>query len=501
MDFLRCARMGRVDQMKIYLAQNPAADLDFQDSVGATALHIAVANKDINVTQLLLDRDADLFMTDNNGLTVLHIAVAQGSVDLAKAILSKRTARLSGLLHKEEKFGRTVVHLCAISGSVNVLKTLITMSRSSESKSEEINANTVGEKSRELDLFLKDTQWGWEPLHYAAHYGHTAMIHELLLLGANIFSRTRGRKTVLMLAQEGGHTEAVNFLISKLSEQKMHRVLETATEPWLGSGTAELWVGDITSTTEKNIDACDITVIIQMMSDETRREKTNIEDWLFGDEEESEEEKDETAVGEYDDYGLKTGSLNTSENIKWSVYYSEEYDAPFYVDPVGTIQWEEPFGVIPENKEDKNYGEGKNNEPEDFSVTDGDPQYYYFVVEDGDDVDAWKSALKKIPRIATLISKMLHNGEHVLLQCMSGTRASAAALIGFMLTKRGLKDDPDRALPFFRLKETLLLLEERIPNWAPGRVFLNGFQKLQDGLDKKRTKEAWTRVDSLYRGM
>lgn len=66
--------------------KNPPADLDFQDEVGSTALHIAVANKDIEVTKLLLGRDADLFMTDDNGLTALHVAVAQSSVDLAQLI-------------------------------------------------------------------------------------------------------------------------------------------------------------------------------------------------------------------------------------------------------------------------------------------------------------------------------------------------------------------------------------------------------------------------------
>jgi ankyrin repeat protein len=496
-DFLRCARMGRVDQMKIYLAQHPPADLDFQDSVGATALHVAVANKDIGVSQLLLQRDADLFMTDNNGLTALHVAVAQGSVDLAHAILKKRTARLAGLLHEEENFGRTVVHLCAISGKVDVLKILITMSQS----------NNEGNDTRKLDLFLKDKQWGWEPLHYAAHYGHTAMIHELLRLGANIFSRTKGRKTVLMLAQEGNHVEALAYLQGRLKEQHMHRVMETSTEPWLGSGTAEIWVGNLDSTKEKYIIGCDITVVIQLVSDETREQKTDIEDWLYGDEDEEEEEEEtelkETPVGEYDEYGLKMGSLETKENMKWSVYYSEEYDATFYLDSVGTVQWEEPWGVIKdEEKENKEGKEGKKEDFDpDFTVLDGDIQYYYFSVQDGDDVNAWRSVLKKLPRIATLISKQLHNGEHVLVQCVSGTRASVAALLGFMLTKRGLPNDPDRALPFFRLKETLTLFKERIPNWAPGRTFLNGFQLLQDGLDTKRTKQAWNRVDALYRGM
>ena len=501
LDFLRCAKMGRPDQMIIYLEQNPPADLDFQDEVGSTALHIAVANKDIEVTKLLLDRDADLFMTDDNGLTALHVAVAQSSVDLAQLILSKRVARTAGLLHEEEAFGRTVVHLCAISGSVAVLKTLIKMSKEGRSSS------GGGSDEQELDLTLKDQQWGWEPIHYAAHYGHTAMCHELLELGVNIYSRTKGRKTVLMLAEEGGHLETVHYLKGKLDQMDMHRVFEMRTEPWLGSGTAELWVGNLSSTKEDFVFGCEFTVIVSLLSDETRRERTDIEDWLFGDddddeEDDSEDETIETPIGEYDNYGLKMGSLNTETGMKWSTYYSEEYDATFYVDKGGTVQWDEPDGVILEiGDRERKEGEESDGEPEDFNVVDGEVDYYYYVVEDGDDEDAWKSVLKKLPKIATLLSKKLHQGEHVLVQCLSGTRASVAAILGMLLTKRGLPDDPKRALPYFRLKESMELMETRIPNWEPGRMFLKGFQQLQDGLDTKRTKQAWKRVDTLYRGM
>ena len=492
-DFLRCAKMGRVDQMILYLQQNPPPDLDFQDNVGATALHIAVANKDLEVTKLLLRKDADLFMADNNGLTALHVAVAQGSVELAEAILSKRVARTAGLLHEQESFGRTVVHLCAISGNVGVLKTLINMGG--------------GEGDRELDLYLKDRQWGWEPIHYAAHYGHTPMVDELLKRGANIYSRTKNRVTVLTLAKEGGHTETVEYLVGKLKTMEMHRVMETDTETWLGSGTAELWVGNLSSTSEKNIAACDITVMISLLSDETRRERTDIEEWMFDEEDDDEDDDNEgndtgTPVGEYDAYGLKTGNINTKSDVRWSTYYSADYDATFYVDPDGTLQWEEPWDAIPDGDENEE-GEDNNeeDEEEDFNLENGEVEYYYYVVEDGDDVDAWRSVLKKLPKIATLVSKKLHQGEHVLIQCLSGTRASVAAVLGFMLTKRGLRDDPNRALPFFRLEETIELLVERIPNWDPGRTFLQGFHKLQDGLDEKRTKQAWKRMDNLYRAM
>ena len=95
----------------------------------------------------------------------------------------------------------------------------------------------------------------------------------------------------------------------------------------------------------------------------------------------------------------------------------------------------------------------------------------------------------------------MYRGHNVLVQCASGKRASVAAILGFLLTKRGLPDDPNRGLPFLRLEECLDILKPRIPAYGPGRVFTQGFEALQDGLDKKRTKEAWERMDRLYKVM
>ena len=184
------------------------------------------------------------------------------------------------------------------------------------------------------------------------------------------------------------------------------------------------------------------------------------------------------------DSGLRSTASVQSSLVMYPIWkYGSEEQKMKYLPKLGTGEWIGCFGLT---------------EPDHGSNPGGMTTSY---VEDGDDVDAWRSVLKKLPKIATLVSKKLHQGEHVLIQCLSGTRASVAAVLGFMLTKRGLRDDPNRALPFFRLEETIELLVERIPNWGPGRTFLQGFHKLQDGLDEKRTKQAWKRMDNLYRAM
>jgi ankyrin repeat protein len=522
-DFLRCARMGRVDQMRIYLRHNPPVDLDFTDPVGTTALHIAVARKDVAVARFLLKHDADVFMADNNGMTALHVSVAQGSVDLAEMILSKRCARTGGLLQREEAFGRTVVHLCAISGNVEVLQTLIRLGKSASSDGE-------------LDLFKHDSQWGWQPLHYAAHYGHVDFLRALLDAGANVYARTDGRKTVVQLAKEGHHDEAAALIEAHIEGRFCHRVLETDTEPWLGADSAELWVGDKSATRKDVVQACGFTVVVSLLSEEAR-EHLSRAGWMYGgdddedegrgnpdvdaakahsasDGEEVELDFPDTPVGEYDEYGLKRGEMRRM-GVPWLMYWSDEYQADFYLNARdGTEQWEEPNGADEDvdagkladkktrawkiaQREEKKRWRRENG----FSRVDGEVEYHYIPVEDGQGHSAWHSVLKKLPRLSNLLSRKMHRGHRVLVQCASGRRASVAAILGFLLTKRGLPDDPKRGLPFLRLGECLEILAPRVPQFGGGKVFKQGLEALQDGLDKKRTKEAWARMDRLYKEM
>ena len=513
-DFLRCAKMGRVAQMEIYLRHNPPVDLDFADPVGTTALHIAVARKDLDVAKMLLRNDADVFMADNNGMTALHIAVAQGSTELAELILAKRSSRTGGLLHRTEKFGRNVVHLCAISGNVDVLDTLIRL-------------GTGYSGTEDLDLFRPDSQWGWQPLHYAAHYGHTEFISRLFEAGANVYARTGRRKTVVQIAKEGHHHDATAIIERHIHERCCHRVLETSTEPWLGADHAEIWVGNIESTSRAVVKSCDFSVVVSLLSEEAREHLSHAE-WLYGngsedisnedvnisDEELMEIDLPDTPEGEYDEYGLKRGELRR-KGITWLIYWSDEYQADFYINARnGSEQWDEPEGEDEDLEAgklaDKQAREARLAQRQEkerlrkengFSSFKTDIEYHYIPVEDGDDISAWHSVLRKLPRLSNLLSRKLHRGHNVLVQCMSGKRASVAAILGFLLTKRGLPDDPKRGLPFLRLGESQDILIKRIPKYGPGKIFAQGLEALQNGLDQKRTKEAWARMDRLYKEM
>ncbi len=672
-DFLRCAKMGRADQMLTYLVEsNPPPDVDYANAVGATALHIGVAKKDTRVVRLLLKCDADVFAADDNGLTPLHVAVAQGSFEMAEMILAKRCARTGGLLHQTEADGRTVVHLAAISGNVEVLRTLLRMGNSKSALSGGGSVKHGGGGTRagqRLDLFLRDTQWGWEPLHYAAHYGHAAFVEELLRRGANVHSRTGvKRATVLGLAERGDHHACAEVIRAALATSHMHRVLETGRERWLGREPhGEVWVGDRESTRRRHCWAADITVVISLTSERCRREEANArwiyddaadgdgdgrneaadddsdggeedfymdedsaearaqkalakraevrrrkklglpevwdsedEEWTSDDSDEdalSEHEEDawlQTEVGEYDAFGMKRGVCRR-RGVTWLQYWSDDYARDFWIDTRDatgeTVVWDEPVGIdedplgdkkarkaarVQARRRQREVGFGyvrpltnaeaaaqaekrakreakeakrENGGGGDAEAYDSDEdiynaltvaqkeersknqmerllaeqaawanskhrnkprhvryrgvkEYHFVRCEDGESPSDWASVLRVLPKVSVLLSRACHRGERVLVQCRSGQRASVAAILGMLLTKRGIPDDPSRGLPFLRLEESLKLITSRLPvEWAPGRAFVRGLEQLQEGLDKKRTDAAWRRMDRLYKVM
>ena len=113
-----------------------------------------------------------------------------------------------------------------------------------------------------------DNIWGWSPLHYAAHSGCMENAKRLVDLGANIHGRSRTRQTVLQLAQQAGHESLSKFLLGSLATRPLHRVLDCDADAWLGPTPAELWCGG-TERAEHIIRACNISVVISIMSERT----------------------------------------------------------------------------------------------------------------------------------------------------------------------------------------------------------------------------------------
>ena len=116
------------------------------------------------------------------------------------------------------------------------------------------------------DIYQVDTKDGWSPLHYAVQNGNIDMIKFLLQNGANIYRRTYTKKTTLQIAEENHRPEIIEILLEFLKEQPSHKILEKETDPWLGNGDCEVWVGDRNSCNEERTKACDINCVISLLS-------------------------------------------------------------------------------------------------------------------------------------------------------------------------------------------------------------------------------------------
>jgi hypothetical protein len=244
-EYLKAAKMGALDHISMYTAME-GIDRDFRDNIGWTALHYAVGNGSVDVVKLLLKKNVDVYVAENNGMTPLHIAAFHGQDACVELLLNYRASKTGFLANQTDVYGRTAVHLCAISGNLPMMKTF--------------SDNGVG-------LFKTDTKDGWVPLMYAVQNRNADIVTFLLEQGANVYQRTFNRKTVLQLAINTRDETVINILMEHLKRQKSHRIFEIDTEPWLGKGRCELWVGDRFSCAESKVRAAQLTCVISVMSE------------------------------------------------------------------------------------------------------------------------------------------------------------------------------------------------------------------------------------------
>ncbi len=77
--------------LELILQHFPDLDLDAQDCDGATPLHVAAVNRNVEVTELLLKHGADTTLTDFLGLTAETRARLRGYDSLAGMIAAAGT--------------------------------------------------------------------------------------------------------------------------------------------------------------------------------------------------------------------------------------------------------------------------------------------------------------------------------------------------------------------------------------------------------------------------
>lgn len=108
---------GRVSDLKSLVKSG--AKPDERNSLGKTALHVAVENNKYDAAKFLVEI-TDLSIKDYGGWTVLHWAAKSRSPRLVKLILVATSD-----VNPRDSYSQTPLHLAASSGHVGVVKALV----------------------------------------------------------------------------------------------------------------------------------------------------------------------------------------------------------------------------------------------------------------------------------------------------------------------------------------------------------------------------------------
>ena len=162
---------------------NKNIDPNIQTNLGDTALHIACYynNDEINkVIEIMLQNHADTTIVDNDGDQPIYNACISKNTDAITLIINANAMCLEICNSK----GETPLLYSAKKHYNKVVSHLITMG---------------------ADLYAKDKQTGWQPIHYAAHKSNKELIKIFVNNGVNINTKVsvlKGGASPLLIAAQ-----------------------------------------------------------------------------------------------------------------------------------------------------------------------------------------------------------------------------------------------------------------------------------------------------------
>ncbi|XP_058631918.1 ankyrin repeat and death domain-containing protein 1B isoform X2 [Onychostoma macrolepis] len=186
-DFIEAAKRNDVEGMKLL---GRGVNVNAKNVNGRTALHYAVAFRNVEVVDVLLRRRAKLDFQDKEGLNMMHCAAMNNHTDIVAYIVDDLQM---GELDKEDQYGNRPFALAAVHGCVSMLQMLM---------EEPYNMAT-----------MEENKVGDTPLHLAAKNGQCEAL-QLLLDNFSIRNEVnQAGQTALYLAADGAHEDCVQTLL------------------------------------------------------------------------------------------------------------------------------------------------------------------------------------------------------------------------------------------------------------------------------------------------
>ncbi|XP_030951578.1 ankyrin repeat-containing protein At5g02620-like isoform X2 [Quercus lobata] len=219
------ARLGHIDMTKLLITCANDREVEVQMELlrmenleKNTALHEAIKNDHYDIMQLLIKEDPSLtFLTNNAGESPLFLAVDRGFYKIAIHILE-------------------AVPECSNVGrkSMNVLHAAVIRTQ----------RNFVGKLLEACpSAIVEADDFGWIPLHYAAHFGNAKFVNLFLKKNMSlVYIKEKAGMSALHISAKEGHVDVTRTLITEcpdsceLLDKKDRTALHLAAE----SGNSKL---------------------------------------------------------------------------------------------------------------------------------------------------------------------------------------------------------------------------------------------------------------------
>lgn len=205
--FVDVCRKGSISAVQRLLDQG--FDVQSDDPVKNTGLHYAAANNDLEMINFLIKNKIKIEERNKHMETPMILAVISGNLAAVELLV----------LHKAkvdvfDRYHRTPFMISIVHGYDDLIKYFWKL---------EPNVN------------LRDKQYKWTALHYAASRGNLSLVKRLIEMDGNVYLTSRDNCTPQDIARRFNHFMVVDYLQDYLYKEPAQKVFWGETEVWVGN--------------------------------------------------------------------------------------------------------------------------------------------------------------------------------------------------------------------------------------------------------------------------